>query len=177
MDYECMKIHPTARIARNATVIGNVEVGEEACILFGAVVRGDCNGRIAIGARSNVQDLACVHLPMDGETIIGDDVTIGHGAIIHGCTIGSHTLIGMGAIVLDGARVGKNCLVAAGAVVTGTADIPDGSVVMGTPGRVVGAVTDKHLSYIEGSLSEYLKIGKDLVEQGIIEEGYAANGH
>lgn len=176
MNYNSMKIHPTAKIARNATVIGNVEVGEDACILFGAVVRGDCDGRIRIGARSNLQDLVCVHLPMHGETIIANDVAIGHGAIIHGCTIDEHTLIGMGAIVLDGAHIGKDCLIGAGAVVTGTANIPDGSLVMGTPARVVGHVTERHLDYIDGSLSEYLKISRELVEQGIIDEGRAANG-
>ena len=177
MDYGATRIHPTARIARNATVIGDVEVGEEACILFGAVVRGDCNGRIRIGARSNLQDMVCVHLPMDGATIIGDDVAIGHGAIVHGCTIEDHTLIGMGAIVLDGAHIGRDCLIGAGAVVTGGADIPDGSLVVGCPARVVGPPTAEHRAYIQGSIDEYLRIGRDLVEQGIIEEGYAANGH
>ncbi|WP_251212327.1 gamma carbonic anhydrase family protein [Adlercreutzia murintestinalis] len=177
MDYESMKIHPTARIARDATVIGNVEVGAEVCILFGAVVRGDLDGRIVIGDRSNVQDLVCIHLPVHGETIIANDVAIGHGAIIHGCTIEEHTLIGMGAIVLDGAHIGRDCLIGAGAVVTENKVIPDGSLVMGTPARVVGQTTDKHLAYIDGSVKEYLKIGRDLVEQGIIEEGYAANGH
>lgn len=177
MNYDAMSIHPTAKIARNATVLGNVEVGEDACILFGAVVRGDCGGRIRIGARSNLQDLVCVHLPMHGETIIGDDVAIGHGAIVHGCIIGDHTLIGMGAIVLDGARIGRDCLIAAGAVVTGGAVIPDGSLVMGCPARVTGPTTEEHRAYIQGSIDEYLKISRDLVDQGIIEEGYAANGH
>ncbi|WP_165060437.1 MULTISPECIES: gamma carbonic anhydrase family protein [unclassified Adlercreutzia] len=177
MNYDCMKIHPSAKIARNATVLGNVEIDEDACVLFGAVVRGDCGGRIRIGKRTNLQDLVCVHLPVGGETIIGDDVAIGHGAIVHGCVIEDHTLIGMGAIVLDGAHIGRDCLIAAGAVVTGTSDIPDGSLVMGTPGRVVGHVEQRHLDYIQGSVDEYLKISYDLVEQGIIEEGYAANGH
>lgn len=175
MDYNRMKIHPTARIARNAAVIGNVEVGALACILFGSVVRGDCGGRIVIGERSNIQDLVCIHLPMGGETIISNDVAVGHGAIIHGCTIEEHTLIGMGAIVLDGAHIGRDCLIGAGSVVTGTADIPAGSLVVGSPARVVGEVEPRHLEYIDGSLSEYLKIGKDLVNQGLIDEGFAAN--
>lgn len=175
MDYSCMKIHPTARIARNATVLGNVEIGAEVCVLFGTVIRGDCGGRIIIGDRSNVQDLTCIHLPMHGDTIIANDVAIGHGAILHGCTIDEHTLIGMGAIVLDGAHIGRDCLIGAGAVVTGTANIPDGSIVMGTPARVVGHVEQRHLDYIDGSLQEYLNIGRDLVAQGIIDEGFAAN--
>lgn len=169
MDYNCTKIHPTARIARDATVVGNVEIGAECCVLFGAVVRGDCDGRIFVGDRTNIQDLACIHVPMHGETIIANDVTIGHGAIVHGCTIGENTLIGMGAIVLDGAKVGRNCLVAAGAVVTGTADIPDGSVVMGTPARVVRKVTEKDMRYIDEAVIEYLTIGRELAEQGIID--------
>lgn len=171
MDYNCMKIHPNARIAKDATVIGNVEVGDKACILFGAVVRGDCEGRIVIGDRSNVQDLACLHVPMGGETVISSDVTIGHGAIVHGATIDSYTIVGMGAIVLDGAKVGKHCIIGAGAVVTGTANIPDGSIVMGCPGRVVGQITDKHRSYIDESVEEYLRIGEDLLSQGIIDSG------
>lgn len=177
MDYSCMKIDPTSKIARDATVIGNVELKADTCVLFGAVLRGDCDGRIVIGERTNVQDLVCIHVPMHGETIIGNDVTIGHGAILHGCVIGDGTLVGMGSIVLDGAKVGKNCLIAAGAVVTGTADIPDCSVVMGTPGKVVRSVTERDMKYISEAVDEYLQIGHDLVEQGIIEEGYAANGH
>lgn len=173
MDYDCMKIAPTARIARDATVIGNVELKADTCVLFGAVIRGDCDGRIVVGERSNVQDLACIHVPMHGETIIGDDVTIGHGAILHGCTIGDGTLIGMGSIILDGAKVGKGCMIAAGAVLTSTADIPDGSVVMGTPGRVVREVTDQDREYISEAVDEYIRIGRDLVEQGIIDEGRA----
>jgi carbonic anhydrase/acetyltransferase-like protein (isoleucine patch superfamily) len=170
-----MKIDPTAVICRDATVLGNVELGAHSCVLFGAVVRGDCGGKIVVGENTNIQDLACVHVPMNGETVLGNNVTVGHGAIVHGCTIGEGTLVGMGAIVLDGARVGKNCLIGAGAVVTGTANIPDGSMVMGTPARVVRQLQQRDFNYMQGAVDEYVAIGNNLVEQGIADRGFAAN--
>jgi carbonic anhydrase/acetyltransferase-like protein (isoleucine patch superfamily) len=123
-------------IAPTATVIGRVRVAEEASVWFGAVLRGD-NEPIAIGERSNVQDLAVIHTDPGFPVTVGRDCTIGHRAILHGCTIGDNTLVGMGAIVLNGAVVGRNCLVGAGAVITENAVIPDNSLVIGVPAKVV----------------------------------------
>ncbi len=116
MDYCSARIHPTARIAESAVVVGDVEVGERCTVLWNAVLRGDCSGRIVVGKNTNIQENACVHVNQGGQTVIGSNVTVGHGAIVHGCTIGNGSLVGMGAVVIDGARVGKHCLVGAGAL-------------------------------------------------------------
>ena len=152
MDYCPARIHPTARIAESAVVVGDVEVGERCTVLWNAVLRGDCSGRIVVGKNTNIQENACVHVNQGGQTVIGSNVTVGHGAIVHGCTIGDGSLVGMGAVVIDGARVGKHCLVGAGALVTGTADIPDGMLVIGSPARAVRPLTPDELTGLEESV-------------------------
>ena len=126
------RIHETAFIADTAVLIGDVEIGEDSSIWFGAVLRGDIN-RILIGKRTSIQDNSVIHVDTDKPTTVGDDVTVGHGAILHGCTIGNAVLIGMGAIVLDGAEIGDCCVVAAGAVVRERDKIPPGTLVAGIP--------------------------------------------
>lgn len=124
-------------IADTARVIGKVDLGDQVSIWFGAVLRGDV-GKITIGARSNVQDLACVHMSRGiSDAVIGADVTIGHGAIVHGAVVGDGCLIGMGSILLDNAHVGAECIVGAGAVLTANKQIPPRSLVIGNPARVV----------------------------------------
>ena len=123
-------------IAPSADVIGNVTLADGVNIWFGAVLRGDDNA-INIGENTNIQDNAVVHLDTEFPCTIGSHVTVGHKAIVHGCTIGDNTLIGMGAIILDGARIGRNCLIGAGALVGMNKDIPDNSMVLGVPGKVV----------------------------------------
>jgi carbonic anhydrase/acetyltransferase-like protein (isoleucine patch superfamily) len=123
-------------IAPNATLVGDVRLGEEASVWFGAVLRGD-NEPIAIGARSNVQDLTMIHADPGFPATVGSGCTIGHRAILHGCTIGDNSLIGMGAIVLNGATIGRNCLVGAGALIPERKQIPDNSLVVGSPGKVI----------------------------------------
>ncbi len=122
--------------APDAAIIGNVILGDEASVWFGAVLRGD-NEPITIGERSNIQDLTVIHTDPGLPVTIGAGCTIGHRAIIHGCTIGNNTLIGMGAIVLNGAVVGDNCLVGAGALIPEGKVIPDNSLVIGAPGKIV----------------------------------------
>ena len=168
MEHPTPRIHPTARIARNAVVTGDVELGARCTVLFNAVVRGDCAGRIAVGENTNIQEGACLHVNVGGETVVGSNVTVGHGAIVHGCTIGDGTLVGMGAIVIDGARVGKRCLIGAGALVTGTADIPDGMLAIGSPARAVRPLTPDELTGLEESVQEYLHVGDELAEQGLL---------
>ncbi|WP_437275012.1 gamma carbonic anhydrase family protein [Sorangium sp. So ce375] len=127
-------------LAPNATVIGDVELGDEASVWFGAVLRGDI-GAIRVGPRTNVQDLACLHLTAGvSQTIVGADVTIGHGAILHGCLVGDGCLIGMGSIVLDNVEIGACSVIAAGAVVPPGRVIPPRSMVRGNPAQVVGEV-------------------------------------
>ena len=139
-------------LAPNATLIGDVEIGPQASIWFGAVLRGDI-GRIRVGPRTNVQDLACIHLTEGlSEAILGADVTVGHSAIIHGAIIGDRCLIGMGSIVMDNAQVGEGSLVAAGSVVTPRTVIPPGSLVRGAPARVIRPVTpEEAVLGIEGA--------------------------
>jgi carbonic anhydrase/acetyltransferase-like protein (isoleucine patch superfamily) len=134
------RVPPSAGIAPGATVVGDVTLGEESSVWFSAVVRGDINS-IVIGARTNIQDGAVVHLDSIYGTQIGDFVTVGHRAIVHACAIEDEVLVGMGAIVLDGAKVGAQSLIGAGALITGGKVIPPGSLVLGSPAKVVRALT------------------------------------
>ncbi len=128
-------IHPTAWIVPGATVIGDVTLEEESSAWYGAVLRGDIN-RILIGARSNIQDNAVVHIDTGDETTLGELVTIGHSAIVHACKIDDEVLIGMGAIILDGVEVGARSIIGANALVTLGTKIPPGSLVLGSPAKI-----------------------------------------
>ncbi len=150
------RIHPTAFVAPGATVIGNVTVGEQASIWFGAVLRGD-NEPITIGARSNIQDLTLVHVMRDTHpTVIGDDVTVGHSAVVHGATIEDRCLIGMGAILLNGVRVGSESIVAAGSLLPEGFEVPPRSLVMGSPAKVRRGLTAEEVESIRGYASRYV---------------------
>jgi carbonic anhydrase/acetyltransferase-like protein (isoleucine patch superfamily) len=139
------RIDPTAWVAPGAVVVGDVEIGADASIWYGTVVRGDVN-RIRVGARSNVQDLCTIHVTQDRfPTWIGDEVTVGHRAVVHGCRVETGALIGIGAIVLDGAVVEPDALVGAGAVVTPGTTIPGGMLAMGVPAKPVRALADEEI--------------------------------
>ena len=135
-------VHPDAFVAFNATVRGDVRIEEGASIFYGAVLRGD-RAPITIGPGSNIQENCVVHVEYDLPVVLGRDVTVGHGAILHGCTVGDETLIGMGAIVLNGAKIGRHCLIGAGALVTQNMVIPDGSLAFGSPAKIRGTLTDE----------------------------------
>lgn len=172
MDYrKGLHIDPKAHIAKSATVIGDVTIGPDVTVLEGAAIRGDFDGSIEVGAGTNVQENCCVHVNAGEVTRIGENVTVGHGAIIHGCEIGDGSLIGMGAIVIDHAKVGKRCLVGAGSLVTGTANIPDGWLAMGSPARPMRPLTDKELADLEDAWQEYRAIGADMEGQGLLLPG------
>lgn len=143
-------------VAASAEVIGNVELGEDVGVWFGAVLRGD-NEPIRIGRGSNVQDLCVLHTDPDFPLTVGEGCTIGHRAILHGCTVGDHALVGMGAIVLNGARIGRHCLIGAGALVTEGREIPEGSLVLGTPGKVVRALTAAEIEGLHRSAEHYVR--------------------
>jgi carbonic anhydrase/acetyltransferase-like protein (isoleucine patch superfamily) len=145
-------------IAPNATLIGKVWIGEEASIWFGAVLRGD-NEPIAIGPRTNVQDLVLMHTDPGFPVTVGSDCTIGHRAIVHGASVGDGSLVGMGAIVLNGARIGRQCLIAAGALVREGMEIPDGSLVAGVPGRIVRSLDDAAIAMIAHTAEDYVRNG------------------
>lgn len=138
----CLPPDGNCYVAPGARVIGNVTLSEEVGIWFNAVLRGD-NEPIVIGPGSNVQDGCIFHTDPGFPLTIGADVTVGHNAILHGCTVGDGTLIGMGAVVLNGARIGKSCLIGANALVTEGKEIPDGSMAVGQPAKVIRAVDDR----------------------------------
>jgi carbonic anhydrase/acetyltransferase-like protein (isoleucine patch superfamily) len=123
-------------IAAGATVLGDVTLGDRSSVWYGAVLRGDIH-RIVVGNNTNIQDLAVIHLADDYPCLLGDWVTVGHSAIVHACTVGDETLVGMGACILDGAQVGRQCLIGAKALVPPGMKIPDGSLVLGVPGKIV----------------------------------------
>jgi carbonic anhydrase/acetyltransferase-like protein (isoleucine patch superfamily) len=148
-------------MADNASAIADVHLGDAASLWFGTVVRGDYSP-IRIGARTNVQDNAVVHIASaNGPTTIGDDVTIGHSAVIHACTIGHRCLIGMGAIVLDGAVIGDDSFVAAGALVTPRTIIPSGSFVLGSPAKVVRPMREAERATIARSAADYVRFAAE----------------
>jgi carbonic anhydrase/acetyltransferase-like protein (isoleucine patch superfamily) len=147
-------IDPSAYVVDSAVIIGAVVIGAESSVWFHAVVRGDVYP-IRIGRRTNVQDHATLHVTTGrAATTVGDDVTIGHGAIVHGCTIGDRTLVGMGAIVLDGVEVGAECLIGAGALLTPGTRIAPGQLVVGSPAKAVRALTaDERASLLESAMN------------------------
>ena len=151
------KIHKSVFIAGTASVIGDVTIGEDSSVWFNAVVRGDMR-HIVIGSQTNIQDGAVVHTDDEFATIIGDRVTVGHNAIVHGATIGSDVLVGMGSIVLSGAVVGEKCIIGAGALVLEKTKIPPNSIVLGIPGKVVGKVDDRRVEQIRTFKDDYLKL-------------------
>lgn len=146
-------------IAPDATLIGDVRVGRNAGFWFGAVIRGD-NEPIVIGADTNVQEHTVMHTDPGFPLTIGEGCTIGHRALLHGCTIGDNSLIGMGAIVLNGAKIGRNCLVGAGALVTEGKEFPDNSLIVGSPAKAIRVLDDAAVVRLRGSAARYVANGK-----------------
>lgn len=153
------QIDPSAFIAAGAVIRGNVSVGDQASVWFGAVIRGDVEP-VTIGARSNVQDLAVIHCDPGYPCQIGEDVTIGHAAVVHGAIVESGALIGIRAVVLNGARIGAGSIIGAGAVVTERAEIPPGSLVVGVPGKVIRPTSDEQRQQILANASHYVVSGR-----------------
>ncbi|MEW9093599.1 MAG: gamma carbonic anhydrase family protein [Clostridiaceae bacterium] len=153
------KIHSNCFIAETSDVIGDVTVEECANIWFGSVVRGDTNN-IIIGKNTNIQDNSVLHVDKSHPLIIEENVTVGHGAILHGCKIGSNSLIGMGSIVLDGAVIGKHTLVAAGSLVPQGKIIPDGVLCMGSPVKVIRELTEEEKMNLTQSALNYVELSK-----------------
>ncbi|MAZ31935.1 MAG: gamma carbonic anhydrase family protein [Thalassospira sp.] len=151
-------------IAPGAHVIGRVVLAQNASVWFGAVLRGD-NEVLEIGEGTNIQEHAMVHSDPGYPVSIGRHVTVGHRAIVHGCTIGDNALIGMGATVLNGAQIGRNCLIGAGALVTEGKEIPDGSLVMGAPGKIVRALDEAAIEGLETSAQTYIRNWKRFIHQ------------
>ena len=158
-------VHPSAFIAPGAVVIGDVTLGEECSVWYQAVLRGDIN-RIVVGAHSNVQDGAVIHLERDRGTVLGEWVTVGHKAVVHACKVDNEVLVGIGSIILDGAEIGARSIIGAGAVVTGGKVIPPGSLVLGTPGKVVRHLSLEEQAAIRGWAERYVTLSRVYKERG-----------
>lgn len=153
------QIDPTAQVAPNATVIGEVSLGAETSVWYGAVLRGDIN-RIEIGPRSNLQDGVVVHVADEFPAIVGEWVTVGHAAIIHACTVHDEVLVGMGAIILDGAVIGARSIIGAHALVTAGMHVPPGSLVLGSPGKIVRQLSVAEQADIQRWAIKYVEVAK-----------------
>ena len=151
-------------VADGACLVGDVEIGEDSSVFYSAVLRGDL-APIRVGCRTNIQDNVTVHVSTDVPAIIGNEVTVGHNAVLHACTIDDNVLIGMGAVVMDGAHIKKNCIVGAGAVVTQGREFPENSLVLGAPAHVVRELTSEELENVRGGMLRYVEI-KDKLLRG-----------
>lgn len=156
--------HPTSWIAPTAAVIGKVRLDAGASVWFNAVLRGD-NELIHIGENSNVQDGTVMHTDMGSPLTLGKGVTVGHNAMLHGCTVGDHSLIGIGAVVLNDAVIGKHCIIGANALITEGKHIPDGSMVMGSPGKVVRELTAEQKRGLEANAGNYVHNAQRYAQQ------------
>jgi carbonic anhydrase/acetyltransferase-like protein (isoleucine patch superfamily) len=162
------RIHPTAFIAPTAVLIGDVTVGEHASIWFGAVLRGDhADHGIVIGARASVQDNCVLHVSARGPTVVGEDATIGHGAVFESCVIGRSALVGMNAVILHGAVIGEEALVAALSVVPENMDVPPRTLVAGAPARVRKELGGESAAWVRDSASHYVELARAYLEQEI----------
>lgn len=159
-------IHPTAFIADNAVIIGDVEIGEEASVWYGCVVRGDV-GDIKIGARSNIQDLTMIHCTYNFKgTRIGDDVTVGHMAMLHACDVESGGFVGMGSTILDGSVVESKAMVGAGALVTSHKKVKTGELWAGRPATILRELTDKDYEHMAWNSAHYVRLSREYMPKG-----------
>ncbi len=157
------KIHSSVFVAPGAMIIGDVTIGTESSVWFNAVLRGDLEP-IRIGCRTNIQDGTVIHMDKDMPCLIGDDVTVGHGAILHSCTIDNDALIGMGAILLTGARIGERAIIAAGTLVLEGQEIPAGTIAMGVPAKVRREITEAERIRVQQGKNDYVLRGKIMRE-------------
>jgi carbonic anhydrase/acetyltransferase-like protein (isoleucine patch superfamily) len=161
------KIHETAFVAANASIVGNIEIGAESSVWFGSVLRGDVNS-IRIGERTNIQDCSIIHVTTAAfPTVLENEITVGHRAVLHGCYVESNCLIGIGAILLDGVQIGQNSLVAAGSLVTPNTIVPPRSLVMGSPAKVKRELTDDEAEKIQLNWRSYVELSREYLNQTI----------
>ena len=168
MNYRQGKIADTAKIAKETVLVGNITIGEESTVLFFTAMRCEGEETIVIGNQSNVQENCTIHVDEGNSVKIGDGVTIGHNSVIHGCQIGDNSMIGMGSVVMNGAKIGNHCLIGAGSLVTRNTEIPDGSMVMGSPAKIRRNLTwEEKLGIVENS-REYVAVSEEMKNQGVL---------
>ena len=160
------KLGRSVYLAKTAVVLGDVTLGAHSSVWYGAVLRGDIN-RIVVGHHSNIQDNAVLHLADDFPCVVGNWVTVGHSAIVHACTVGDETLVGMGAVILDGAVIGRQSLIGARALVTQGAKIPPGSLVLGAPAKVVRKLSEEERAGLKWWAQKYVDNGAYCLKHGI----------
>jgi len=164
------QLAPTAFVADGAVIVGAVTVGDEASVWYGCVLRGDIN-HIVIGPRSNVQDGTIIHVSDDYAAVVGEGVSIGHRALVHACEVGDETLVGMGAIIMDGTRVGPRCVIGAGALVTKHMQIPEGSLVLGSPARIIRSLSLEEQRQNTALAAKYVKVSRRFREIQSVASG------
>lgn len=162
---ENKNIASSANIVKQSVILGDVSIGEDSTILFHTVLRGDC-AEIKVGKCSNIQDNCTVHTDKGCPAVLGDYVTVGHNAVVHGCTVGTGSLIGMGAVILNRARIGKECLIGAGSVVLEDTVIPDGSLAVGNPAKVKRQLTEEERRKLYDNSLHYMVTGRKLKKEG-----------
>lgn len=166
--YRNVKAHPTARISPSAGIVGDVTIGSETCVLAGAQIRAD-DASVIIGDRVSIQENAVVHVDYSHPVTIGDHCTVGHGAIVHGCAIGTNTLVGMGSIVMNGAKVGNDCIIAAGALVSEGKEFPDRTLIMGVPARAARTLSDEEIERLcTFPADDYVRVSGNMVREGVL---------
>lgn len=174
--YQGMKADPSAKLSPRCEICGDVTIGEDSSVFSGAQIRGDVSP-VSIGSETNIQENCILHEGIGAPLVIGDRVTVGHGAILHGCTIGDDVLVGMGSIVLDGARIGPQSVIGAGALVTGGKEFPPRSMIIGSPAKLVRELSDKDVERLIGdSAAEYVEVADRMVEQGMMLHPSAGDG-
>lgn len=156
----CPKMEQNVFIAPGALVIGDVTLGEESSVWYHSTLRGD-DAPITVGRRTNIQDNTMLHVDKDIPLVIGEGCSIGHGAILHGCRIGDNTLVGMGAVILNRAKIGRNCIIGAGTLVTQGKEIPDNSLVLGSPGKVVRNLTQEEIEENQHNAQVYVRESRE----------------
>lgn len=154
LDGVAPQVHPTSVVMHDANVIGNVILRAKSSVWFGSTLRGDANS-IEIGEGSNVQEQCVLHIDRDNAIVVGKNCTVGHRVILHGCTIGDNTLVGMGAIIQNGAKIGKGCIIGAGTLINRNKVIPDGSIVVGVPGKLVRIQSQAEMDSLVSSALNY----------------------
>jgi len=162
LDGKTPRLGSRVLVADGAVLVGDVELGDDSSVFYNAVLRGDL-APIRIGKRTNIQDNVTVHVSTGMGVVVGDEVTVGHNAVLHACTIDDNVMVGMGAIVMDGAHIKKNCIVGAGAVVTQGREFPENSLVLGAPAHVVRELTTEELEGVRGGVERYVEIKDKLL--------------
>ena len=167
MNYHMIKIAPSAKIAKQSVVIGDVTIGENSCVLYFSVLRGD-EAPIRIGEAVNIQENCTLHTSVGYPVEIGNYVTVGHNVVLHGCKIADGSLIGMGSVVLDGAQIGKQCLIGAGSLITKIMVIPVGYLAMGSPAKIKRELTEEEKRHLYSNSMEYVVVSDNMWKNGVL---------